>query len=436
MKYLERMKGYHANNFKKRAKEQWVFLFSFLLYFSFYLTAFHVYFIFAIKSFVLLLFIYLILNLKSIRFNVATHEVFMLLFFSYYFFTCIFAADIIMSLRLIFVSLIMIAIYFLLKDFFKNEDKRGSIQKIIILSAFCFSVLSLLLYIKGLTIVFGNLSGYEQQRVFGVFVERGMPRLIGTMIDPNFYCMSSIFFFFFLLHIPDKSIFIDLTFFFLVVSMLLTISTGGLISVLLVLIPLAAVNIFKLLKIKRFNFSRQYFKIIIFLAVLSFIIITIYYYNNELVFKIITNRINNLSNGSGRYDIWKNGIKIWQENPIFGIGINNFRYYNKVYFDIPYYMHNTHLEVLVEGGLLGFFLYSIFHISFFKCIVFLVKSSKRFTYVLTSYLSLMIMMLSLSVIVHEIIFLFYAYISFLYEQKNEVIPICQHGCRVNKIIRT
>jgi O-antigen ligase len=398
-------------------RKQWAFLFPLLFYLSFFLTAWHIYFGFAIKPFFILAFIYLIFNLKSIRFRIETHEIFMLLFFTYYFLTGIFSADIVNSFRLILGGVITIVIYFLMKDFLKKQDKKNNIQNIIIVSAFLFSFLSLFLYIKGLIIVNGNLLGYEQERVFGVLIERGMPRLIGTMIDPNFYFMSSIFFFFFLLHIPYKSAFIIVTLLLLIFSMMLTISTGGMISIIMILIPLAIIRILNLLK--QFTIPKKYIKII-FLAVTACIFLITFYTANEFILNILSKRIDNLSEGSGRFDIWKNGLSIWMQNPIMGIGIYNFRYYNGLYFNDYQYMHNTHLEVLVESGLIGFALYTIFLISVSIVILFIISKDRKYTYLLTSYLALLIMMLSLSQIINEILFLFFAYVSFIFVKERGI----------------
>lgn len=84
-------------------------------------------------------------------------------------------------------------------------------------------------------------------------------------------------------------------------------------------------------------------------------------------------------------------------------------------------MHNTFLEVLVETGLIGFVFYLLFHI---VVIVNIYKLSKynKYQYILPTYLTMLIMMLSLSTIINEVFFLILALISSLiHEERNNAI---------------
>lgn len=73
----------------------------------------------------------------------------------------------------------------------------------------------------------------------------------------------------------------------------------------------------------------------------------------------ITNLENNKSN-STRLGLWKSSLMIFKDNPINGVGINNFRPayksgYEQPNVDHPFsHAHNTYLNFLSETGILGF----------------------------------------------------------------------------------
>lgn len=64
------------------------------------------------------------------------------------------------------------------------------------------------------------------------------------------------------------------------------------------------------------------------------------------------------------------GIEFWKERPIFGSGINNYRYLIQKNYGFPTYSHNTYIEILVGTGIVGFIFYFLFIISTF---IFLIK---------------------------------------------------------------
>ncbi len=73
------------------------------------------------------------------------------------------------------------------------------------------------------------------------------------------------------------------------------------------------------------------------------------------------------SSSTGRTDLWKVGIKMWEANPIGGVGSGNFEVASIHYVqqvgaitradlivDVPHVAHNTYLEIIDELGLPGF----------------------------------------------------------------------------------
>ncbi len=60
----------------------------------------------------------------------------------------------------------------------------------------------------------------------------------------------------------------------------------------------------------------------------------------------------------GRYDMYVDGLRIFLEHPVFGVGLNNFQRY----FYSGQYSHSEYIEPLATTGLIGFALYQSFYI--------------------------------------------------------------------------
>lgn len=76
----------------------------------------------------------------------------------------------------------------------------------------------------------------------------------------------------------------------------------------------------------------------------------------------IEERIENTQKNGGlegdiRYDMYKFGIELVSDNPIFGIGINNYRELYKH----GLYSHSDYIESLTSTGIVGFLLYQLFY---------------------------------------------------------------------------
>jgi O-antigen ligase len=78
----------------------------------------------------------------------------------------------------------------------------------------------------------------------------------------------------------------------------------------------------------------------------------------------------NSSSSSGRTDLWTIGLRMWEANPVLGVGSGNFdaaaaRYVQQageitrpdVIIDVPHVTHNTYLEILAELGVPGFLIF-------------------------------------------------------------------------------
>lgn len=64
-----------------------------------------------------------------------------------------------------------------------------------------------------------------------------------------------------------------------------------------------------------------------------------------------------------RYNFWRAGWAMWQDFPVFGVGVGMFRYYLLSYWQssdpiVAFTPHNTYIQVLAETGIVGFVLFS------------------------------------------------------------------------------
>lgn len=78
----------------------------------------------------------------------------------------------------------------------------------------------------------------------------------------------------------------------------------------------------------------------------------------------------NLQSDNLRYNLLRDGMEMFLEKPILGYGSGNFSSVNLLYNGDAHYAHNNYVELLVNMGIVGTFLFYLLHI----CILFSVKS--------------------------------------------------------------
>lgn len=71
-----------------------------------------------------------------------------------------------------------------------------------------------------------------------------------------------------------------------------------------------------------------------------------------------------------RYWMYVDGLRIFLQNPIFGVGLNNFQ----VHFYTGQYSHSDYIEPLATTGLIGFVLYQAFYVCLLVRAVKLIRS--------------------------------------------------------------
>ncbi|MEC4620495.1 O-antigen ligase family protein [Bacillus paranthracis] len=354
---------------------------------------------FAFKPFMIFTMVYLLFSMKHFIIHKLNYfEITLIIFFMYFSVTALFAEYPAYSLRLILGAWLTIFCYFIMR-YILSKVSIENIEKAISRSGLIFNVTSLVYYLAGLA-SFGFVFHGNHIRAYGVMMDRNFPRLIGVLSDPNVYAFYNVlFFFYYLTHLEKR--FSKVGLFLSITTLLLTLSRGAMIAV-----------VFGILLMFLTASLKQKIKMIFILPIGGIIIgflsermlgINFIQYFVERFTAIKTD------NGSGRLDLWENGISLFKENP-FGIGIFNFQPYNEAIYGKVAFMHNTFLEVLVEGGVLALASYLA---SFVILVCYLVKNwnvgvDKR--YLCYSLFAMIILMTSLSMVVNESLFLIFTLI--------------------------
>jgi hypothetical protein len=230
-----------------------------------------------------------------------------------------------------------------------------------------------------------NLFGFEYyqayERYSGPF---GDEFILGAFM--SFFLLPS-----FLIYLKEnhsnkfKKIFII---FFLFLSIYIALKIGERIAFLTIMFQLLmCLIIFKFKNKKYYVFSTFIISLIIILIMASDKGITKKYehfyntlFNYELFIKnnkkenVEINKIGFLNSQTGAHFL--TALKIWEKNPILGVGIKNFRYESRkeiystikshqVEFRVSTHPHNFQLELLSETGIVGFLLFNLFIIYLF-----------------------------------------------------------------------
>ncbi|GKX31760.1 hypothetical protein SH1V18_42400 [Vallitalea longa] len=159
--------------------------------------------------------------------------------------------------------------------------------------------------------------------------------------------------------------------FCLVVMFLAILLTGSRKGVIFCVIPISLNLFIIILNTKKIKKKIRY------LIMFVFLFITTYYalfnidflYNNigwriDSIFKnIFFNEVSLEGSFNVRKTMIKLGLEYFKERPIFGHGIENFRYLYGWQSGHETYSHNNYIELLVDNGLVGFLLYYLFYIS-------------------------------------------------------------------------
>lgn len=355
---------------------------------------------FSLKPYMIFLMLFVIIHISVFYFEkLQLFEVALLLFYMTYSFSGAFSLYPSSSLRIILGISLYLACYFILKSILRNSND-SIIEKSLANVGIFFNITSLLLYVAGLK----TLSlGSEGERIshLGVMVDRSYPRLIGLLQDPNFFVFyNTIFFAYFLCNANTFKNRLGLM--LCLVTNLLTFSRGGLLALIIIF------GIYILLN----NMVKQ-FQILLglaaSLAIIAYIAIVQLKFD---IFGILDSRINDFSNdgGSGRFELWGRAWDYFSSNIVLGIGAFNFSEYNSFQYQDDLTVHNTFLDILSESGIIGFASYLLF----ISLVVYqLIESRvyKKKPYLFLAFIGFVFQMVSLSVIINDIFFMYLAILS-------------------------
>ena len=142
-------------------------------------------------------------------------------------------------------------------------------------------------------------------------------------------------------------------------DILISLSRGAIYGLIFIIIGMLMMEI---LKTKDHNFKFKLSSVFIPLLI-SVFILQAFLYNNNNKGSISINRISSLNDVSttSRIDYFDSAINLFLENPIFGIGIGNWKLVSlknlgdkMTQYSIPFHTHNDFLQIASEIGFLGF----------------------------------------------------------------------------------
>ncbi|TQP92240.1 O-antigen ligase family protein [Vibrio cholerae] len=268
------------------------------------------------------------------------------LFLAYYSFTALWTIDTQSSLVGV-LGVLQLYIYIYSFIIILSEDDIDATS--IIKNAIYISVtLHLTYYLMG--VIYYN-GGYEDnEKLLGIMIDRGMMRAKGVTDDPNILSLYMGFACIYLAFLTSKLDFFRK--FFLILAVLLfvlTLSRGGILAISLAILTYYLKNIVR--------DPKKIVKLMLLLFVISF---PIYFILSEytIVSEIINKRIESASTGSGRFYLWDFAFEKIEQSPIFGYGIFTTKYIFIELLGKVGYSHNTYIDITLESGLIGLFIFS------------------------------------------------------------------------------
>lgn len=211
-------------------------------------------------------------------------------------------------------------------------------------------VTSLVLYIFGLLNFNPILEGED---IYGITIEKSIPRLIGINNDPNIAAITLIVTFWLILYSFTTN-FRKLVG-MLVTSILLiaTLSRSGMAAFAFsIIIYYVAISQ---------NRSRAVLKFLAFSTFLGLLLYFSYLFSEHVIeFDVnlfVEKRLSGLESGGGRFEIWENSLSLFYDYFIVGSGPFTFTSVYEARFGYGIFAHNSFIQVLVETGLIGFVLY-------------------------------------------------------------------------------
>jgi O-antigen ligase len=156
-----------------------------------------------------------------------------------------------------------------------------------------------------------------------------------------------------------------LQFLLLVITFIVLIKTGSR-SALLAYGLVIIFFIFYKYNYVRTTFLNNIFIIILTLVLTLFIIdLAKIIIQTDLVSQFLGNSRLAYTGDNHRYEIWMNAINLWKENMITGVGMG-VKFHNETHQDSALGFHNTFLNILTTGGIIGLILFIYLLVLFIK----------------------------------------------------------------------
>lgn len=313
--------------------------------------------------------------------------------------TVIYSIDTETTIRYVFGAILLLYFFTITVLLFQIEkiNLLDTLNKLVV-----FYVLGTLIYYTLGLLSFDSLQ--EHSKYYGIFVEKSLPRLIGFTIDPNFAALTLLFCFFIALNNRSKfgKVILVLCLFLIAA----TLSRSGLLALLFSMLFGQVL-------------SGDFKKLALSIGGISFLIlltIMLVFFGYADITELIEKRISGIRGGAGRLDLWSNALTLFEMNPIFGSGAFTFRELNELFFDSDRFAHNTYIEVMVEMGAVGGFLFLLMNIHLF----YLSYTLRRiYSFMLPISISFIIMSATLSLYINTITVFYFVLVLLAYEESKK-----------------
>ncbi|MBC2325757.1 O-antigen ligase family protein [Listeria booriae] len=401
---------YPSNVARRQSKNQIVLLTGMLFFLSIG-SAFNVQIGLAVKPYMIMLLLLMFYYLSQITIEkLLFFEMAFVGFYVYYDLRGVITAYPAAALRAMGATFILLVFYFFCR-YWLNQIRWKDIEWAIIISGFVFNLLSLGYYVMGLVNLGFNMHG-NGIRELGVMIDRDFARLLGLTNDPNiFVFINMLFIAYFLTH--REKWWNLLGGFIGILCVMLTLSRGAIISLVIVLVLCLLVGSVRS-------------KLMMVLGAVGFFLLANLFFDQFMevsLWELLLERFGTVSEdgGSGRFDIWTDGLAYFMDKPLFGIGSFNFQAYHSFAAGKAIFMHNSFLEILVETGIVGMMFYVTAIVALVWTLVKAALVDKEQWWLLIALIGYLSMMTSLSLILNEIFFFFFALVARSLKEKERNI---------------
>ncbi|MBC2098232.1 O-antigen ligase family protein [Listeria booriae] len=401
---------YPSNVARRHSKNQ-ILLLTGMLFFLSIGSAFNVQIGLAVKPYMIMLLLLMFYYLSQITIEkLLFFEMAFVGFYVYYDLRGVITAYPAAALRAMGATFILLVFYFFCR-YWLNQIRWKDIEWAIIISGFVFNLLSLGYYVMGLVNLGFNMHG-NGIRELGVMIDRDFARLLGLTNDPNiFVFINMLFIAYFLTH--REKWWNLLGGFIGILCVMLTLSRGAIISLVIVLVLCLLVGSVRS-------------KLMMVLGAVGFFLLANLFFDQFMevsLWELLLERFGTVSEdgGSGRFDIWTDGLAYFMDKPLFGIGSFNFQEYHSFAAGKAIFMHNSFLEILVETGIVGMMFYVTAIVTLVWTLVKAALVDKEQWWLLIALIGYLSMMTSLSLILNEIFFFFFALVARSLKEKERNI---------------